>query len=161
MADPRATRVLVSMCVFIAVNQPGFGAIVPVVALYARSFGVGQAAIGVTIAVYGLARFLVAVPVGKLTDVLGRRAALALGGVVTAGGNLLCAHATDFSAFVAGRCPSSCTRSRRRRLGRRVARDPQDAPAPRERGGRDHPAMSSAPSRSAPSRTSPASTPRW
>jgi predicted MFS family arabinose efflux permease len=103
MADPRATRVLVSMCVFIAVNQLGFGAIVPVVALYARSFGVGQAAIGVAIAVYGLARFLVAVPVGKLTDVLGRRAALALGGVVTAGGNLLCAHATDFSAFVAGR----------------------------------------------------------
>ena len=103
MADPRATRILVWMCVFIAVNQLGFGAIVPVVALYARSFGVLQAAIGVAIAVYGLARFLVAVPVGKLTDVLGRRAALALGGVVTAAGNLLCAYAPDFTIFVAAR----------------------------------------------------------
>lgn len=103
MADPRATRILVWMCVFIAVNQLGFGAIVPVIALYARSFGVLQAAIGVAIAMYGLARFLVAVPVGKLTDVLGRRAALALGGVVTAAGNLLCACAPNFATFVAAR----------------------------------------------------------
>src|SRR5688500_20406234 len=64
MADPRATRILVWMCVFIAVNQLGFGAIVPVIALYAQSFGVLQAAIGVAIAVHGLARFLVAVPGG-------------------------------------------------------------------------------------------------
>ena len=103
MADPRATRILVWMCVMIAVNQLGFGAIVPVIALYARSFGVAQAAIGLAIAMYGLARFLVAVPVGKLTDVLGRRAALALGGLVTAAGNLLCASAPNFAAFVAAR----------------------------------------------------------
>ena len=103
MAAPRATRILVWMCVLIAVNQLGFGAIVPVIALYARSFGVPQAAIGVAIAIYGLARFLVAMPVGKLTDVLGRRAALALGGLVTAAGNLLCAYAPDFATFVAAR----------------------------------------------------------
>ena len=103
MSDPRATRILVWMCVFIAVNQLGFGAIVPVVALYARSFGVAHAAIGVAIAVYGLARFLVAMPVGKLTDVLGRRVALALGGLVTAAGNLLCAYAPNFATFVAAR----------------------------------------------------------
>jgi MFS family permease len=103
MADPRATRILVWMCVFIAVNQLGFGAIVPVIALYARSFGVLQSAIGIAIAVYGLARFLVAVPVGKLTDVLGRRAALALGGIVTAAGNLLCAYAPNFTVFVTAR----------------------------------------------------------
>ncbi|HEY7521747.1 MAG TPA: MFS transporter [Methylomirabilota bacterium] len=103
MPEPRATRILVWMCVFIAVNQLGFGAIVPVVALYARSFGVPHAAIGVAIAVYGLARFLVAMPVGKMTDVLGRRAALALGGLVTAAGNLLCAYAPNFAVFVAAR----------------------------------------------------------
>lgn len=34
-------------------------------ALYARSFGVGQSAIGLAIAVYGLARFLVAAPAGR------------------------------------------------------------------------------------------------
>ena len=103
MAGPRATRILVWMCVLIAVNQLGFGAIVPVIALYARAFGVLQSAIGVAIAVYGLARFLVAMPVGKLTDVLGRRSALALGGLVTAAGNLLCAYAPNFATFVAAR----------------------------------------------------------
>jgi MFS family permease len=103
MSDSRPTRILVWMCVLIAVNQLGFGAIVPVIALYARSFGVPQSAIGLAIAVYGLARFLVAVPVGKLTDVLGRRAGLALGGLVTAAGNLLCAVAPDFGTFVAAR----------------------------------------------------------
>jgi MFS transporter, DHA1 family, multidrug resistance protein len=103
MAGPRTTRILVWMCVLIAVNQLGFGAIVPVIALYARAFGVRQSAIGVAIAVYGLARFLVAMPVGKLTDVLGRRSALALGGLVTAAGNLFCAYAPNFATFVAAR----------------------------------------------------------
>jgi MFS family permease len=109
MADPRATRILVWMCVLIAVNQLGFGAIVPVVALYARSFGVLQSAIGLAIGVYGLSRVLVAVPVGKLTDVLGRRAALALGGLVTAAGNVLCAYAPNFATFVAARSIRACS----------------------------------------------------
>ena len=76
--EPR-NRILVWMCVLIAVNQLGFGAVVPVIALYARSFGVPQSAIGLAIAVYGLARFLVAMPAGQLGDRLGRRAALAVG----------------------------------------------------------------------------------
>jgi len=100
---PRHDRVLVWMCVLIGVNQLGFGGIVPVLALYARSFGVGQSAIGAAIAVYGLARFLVAVPVGRLADRSGRRAALALGGLVTAAGNLLCAWAPSYAVFVGGR----------------------------------------------------------
>lgn len=102
---PRAdsNRILTWMCVLIAINQLGFGSIVPVLALYARSFGVGQSAIGLAIAVYGLARFLVAVPVGQLADRAGRRATLALGGLVTAGGNLLCAYAPTYATFVGAR----------------------------------------------------------
>ena len=100
---PDDLRILVWMCVLIGINQLGFGSVVPVLPLYARSFGVSQAAIGLAIAVYGLARFLVAVPVGWLADQLGRRAALALGGLVTAGGNLLCAYAPDYVTFVVAR----------------------------------------------------------
>ena len=103
MTAPHPTRVLVWMCVLIAVNQLGFGSVVPVLALYARSYGVTQSAIGLAIAVYGLARFLVAMPVGRLADVVGRRAALALGGLVTAAGNALCALAPTFAVFVAAR----------------------------------------------------------
>ena len=103
MQRPRPNRILVGMCVLIAVNQVGFGGIVPVLALYARSFGVSQSAIGVAIAIYGLARFLFAMPVGRLADAVGRRPALAIGGLVTAAGNLLCAYAPSFLVLVGGR----------------------------------------------------------
>jgi MFS family permease len=76
---------------------------VAVLALYASSFGVGQSAIGVSIAVYGLARFLVAVPAGQLADRVGRRGVLALGGLVSAAGNLLCASAPTYVLFIGGR----------------------------------------------------------
>ena len=97
------TRILAWMCAFIAVNQLGFGSVMPVLALYARSFDVGQSAIGLAIAIYGLARFLIAVPAGQLADRAGRRHALALGGLVTAAGNLLCAWAPTYPAFITAR----------------------------------------------------------
>src|ERR1051325_9077087 len=89
MREPAGTRILTGMCVLIAVNQLGFGSIVPALALYARSFGVAQSAIGLAIAVYGLARFLVALPAGQLAARAGRSRALVLGGLLTAAGNLL------------------------------------------------------------------------
>src|SRR4029077_5601338 len=103
MPAPARTRILTWMCVLIAVNQLGFGSIVPALALYARSFGVAQSAIGLAIAVYGLARFLVAVPAGRLADSLGRRTTLAVGGLVSSLGNLLCALAPPYPAFVGAR----------------------------------------------------------
>src|SRR4030081_1513560 len=96
-------RILVWMCVLIAVNQLGFGSIVPVTPLYAASFGVSPAAIGLTIALYGLARFLLAVPAGRLADRVGRRGTLALGGLVTVVGNLLCAVAPSYALFLGAR----------------------------------------------------------
>src|SRR4029079_10533401 len=74
-----------------------------VLALYARSFGVGQSAIGLSIAVYGLARFLLAVPAGQLADRVGRRGVLTLGGLVSAAGNLACAYAPTYPRLIGGR----------------------------------------------------------
>jgi DHA1 family multidrug resistance protein-like MFS transporter len=96
-------RILVWMCVLIGVNQLGFGSIVPVAPLYAASFGVSTSAIGLTIALYGLARFLLAVPAGRLADRVGRRGTLALGGGVTVLGNLLCAMAPSYPLFLGAR----------------------------------------------------------
>ncbi len=96
-------RTLGWMCALIAVNQLGFGAIVPVTALYASDFGVSETAVGLTIAVYGLARFVVNMPSGRLADRRGRRPLLALGGAVTTAGNLLCAAAPDYATFLAAR----------------------------------------------------------
>ena len=80
-------RVLTWMCLLIGVNQLGFGAVIPVLPLYANSFGVSQAAIGTTVAVYGLARLLTGLPAGRIADLLGRRSALAIGGFCSAAGN--------------------------------------------------------------------------
>ena len=91
------------MCVLIGVNQLGFGAIVPVLPLYAQDFGVTASAVGMAVAIYGLARFLIAMPIGRLSDALGRRTALALGGLLSATGNLWCAWAADFPEFVLAR----------------------------------------------------------
>jgi multidrug resistance protein len=96
-------RVLAWVCLLIFVNQLGFGSIVPAVPLYARSFGVPLAAIGLTIAVYGLARFLVSLPVGQISDRFGRRHALAIGAAITVIGNVICAMSSSYPPFLAGR----------------------------------------------------------
>lgn len=96
-------RVLLWMCVLVAVNQFGFGAMVPSVPLYAQSFGVPASAIGLAIAAYGLARFMSALPAGKLSDILGRRQSLAIGGLISAVGNLWCAWATSYPEFIIAR----------------------------------------------------------
>lgn len=96
-------RVLGWMCLLIAINQLGFGSIIPVLPLYAQSFGVSVSAIGLAVATYGLARFLLAVPSGQLSDRLGRRWALALGGLLSAAGNLWCALAAGYAEFLFAR----------------------------------------------------------
>jgi MFS family permease len=96
-------RVLIWMCVLVAVNQLGFGAMVPSLALYAQSFGVPASAIGMAVTAYGLARCLSALPAGQMSDWIGRRPSLAIGGLVSAFGNLWCAWATSYPEFIAAR----------------------------------------------------------
>ncbi|MEM7255566.1 MAG: MFS transporter, partial [Pseudomonadota bacterium] len=101
-------RVLFWMCVLIAANQLGFGGVVPVLPLYAQSFGVTATAIGAAVAVYGLARVMVAIPSGQVSDRAGRRPSLALGGVVSALGNLWCAEAGSYPEFLVARFVAGC-----------------------------------------------------
>ena len=100
-------RVLLWVCLIIAVNQLGFGIIVPVTPLYARTFGVSEAAIGLVVAIYGLGRFLFSAPVGHAADRFGRKRTIFAGTVLTCVGSVLCGLATDFTQllvfrFIAG-----------------------------------------------------------
>ena len=91
------------MCVLIGVNQLGFGAMIPSLPLYAGSFGVSTSAIGLAVAAYGLARFASAMPAGTLSDRFGRRHALAIGGLLSAVGNIWCARAPNYPEFLLAR----------------------------------------------------------
>jgi MFS family permease len=99
----RTNPTLAWVCILIAVNQTGFGSIVPIVPLYAKTFDVSQFLIGFSVAVYGLARFAANMPAGRVSDMLGRGSAIAIGGLVTAGGNILSALAANYALFLAGR----------------------------------------------------------
>lgn len=101
--DSSGQKILIWMCVLITANQLGFGAIIPVTALYAEEFGVSNTAIGLTIAIYGLARLLMNVPAGRVADVMGRRWTLALGGILTVIGTFVCAIAPSYEVFLTGR----------------------------------------------------------
>jgi DHA1 family multidrug resistance protein-like MFS transporter len=92
-------RILLWMCLLVAVNQLGFGAMVPSLPLYAGTFGVPASAIGLAVAVYGFARFAVALPGGQLSDRLGRRPMLAIGGLLSAIGSFWCAWAHSYVEF--------------------------------------------------------------
>ncbi|MBM85221.1 MAG: MFS transporter [Rhodospirillaceae bacterium] len=96
-------RVLIAMCVLIFANQLGFGAMVPSLPLYAETFGVSATAIGMAIAVYGLARFVTALPSGLISDKWGRRPALAIGGLLSALGNFWSVYAEAYPEFLIAR----------------------------------------------------------
>jgi multidrug resistance protein len=89
-------RILLLVCLIILVNQIGFGLIVPVTPIYAQSFGVDEAAIGLVVAVYGLGRFLFSAAVGQAADRLGRKRVILIGTVVTCVGSLLCGLAGSY-----------------------------------------------------------------
>ncbi|MBA3416131.1 MAG: MFS transporter, partial [Chloroflexia bacterium] len=91
------------VCLLIAVNQLGFGAIIPAIPLYAQSFGVSASAIGLALGVYGLARFVVNVPAGRFADRRGRKQLLIAGTIATIVGNALCALAPTYPLFLLGR----------------------------------------------------------
>lgn len=96
-------QVLLWMCALIGINQLGFGAMIPTLPLYAQSFGVAPSAIGLAVAAFGLARFASAIPAGQLSDRLGRRHSLAIGGLISVIGNFWCAWASSYPEFIAAR----------------------------------------------------------
>ena len=82
--NERLTLILVST----ALVMSGQGVMAPVLPLFASSFGVGAAAIGLTLSTFALARLILNVPLGVLSDRYGRRILLAGGPLVSAVGML-------------------------------------------------------------------------
>lgn len=83
------------LCVATGIIMLGQGITTPVLPLYAASFGVSAAAVGMTIAAFGLARMVLNIPVGLLSDRFGRRLVLVGGPIVVAAGSFLSGTANE------------------------------------------------------------------
>jgi MFS family permease len=100
-------QTLLILCVTTSVVMMGQGIISPVLPLYAESFGVGTAAIGLTITAFGVARLVVNLPAGFISERHGRRLLLFGGPAITVVGSVASGLAPTFawllvSRFVAG-----------------------------------------------------------
>jgi MFS family permease len=73
---PREVGVLVFASFFVAV---GFGIIAPTIPLFANSFGVNNAQVGLIISAFALARFASGLFSGKLVDIFGERIVYTVG----------------------------------------------------------------------------------
>jgi MFS transporter, DHA1 family, multidrug resistance protein len=81
----------------------GQGVIAPVLPLYAESFGVGAATIGLTLSFFAVARMVLNVPLGVLSDRRGRRILLVGGPLVTAVGMIGSGLAPSIGVLLAWR----------------------------------------------------------
>ncbi len=76
-------RQLLLISIATVLVMAGQGVISPVLPLFAAKFGVGSAAIGLTLSSFALARLLLNIPLGLLSDRYGRRLLLVSGPLVT------------------------------------------------------------------------------
>ena len=81
----------------------GFGMVVPVLPLYAKSFGVGLAAIGIVQLVFGLTRFSFQILAGLVVDRFGVRASTMAGLLIVSLSSYAAGFAHSFPELVAAR----------------------------------------------------------
>lgn len=101
-ADP-SRRVLLVLAIQVFIIMLGLGLAAPILPLYAQSFGVGAAAVGSLITVFGIARIFINIPAGHWTERFGRRTLLILGPLVTAVGSFGFALAPSFGQLLGWR----------------------------------------------------------
>ncbi|HUF33177.1 MAG TPA: MFS transporter [Acidimicrobiales bacterium] len=94
---------LLAISVATVLVMAGQGVIAPVLPLYAESFGVGAATIGLTLSFFAIARLVLNVPLGVLSDRRGRRVLLVGGPLVTAVGMIGSGLASSIVVLLAWR----------------------------------------------------------
>lgn len=94
---PREIKVLVFASFFVAV---GFGIVMPVIPLFAKSFGVNNSAVGLIISAFAIARFCSGLISGKLVDRFGERSIFASGVFLVSVSTFLCALAQSYSQLL-------------------------------------------------------------
>jgi len=83
--------------------QLGVGIVTPIMPLYARSFGISYALVGMVTTITALGRIMVNIPLGILSDRLGRRPIILIGMFLLALSGILCGIAQSFYELLAYR----------------------------------------------------------
>jgi MFS transporter, DHA1 family, multidrug resistance protein len=96
LSDRRVTAVILVVFIVMA----GAGLVLPVLPLFARSFGVGYGAVGVLVSAYGLARLVFDLAAGRIVDRLGERVTAVIGLAVIGLGSALTGLAPGFTMAV-------------------------------------------------------------
>jgi MFS family permease len=97
-------RAALSMSAIYAVRMLGLFMILPVFAIYASDMdGVTPALIGLAIGIYGFTQALFQVPLGMLSDRIGRKPVIVGGLLIFALGSVLAAMASDIHWIIVGR----------------------------------------------------------
>lgn len=99
----RQQRVLLMVCTATVIIMLGQGVITPVLPIFAESFGVGAAMVGLTVSVFGLARLFVNLPAGYVSERFGRRVLLIGGPIIVALGSLFSVGAVSFWQLILSR----------------------------------------------------------
>jgi DHA1 family multidrug resistance protein-like MFS transporter len=94
---------LLMICIATVLVMAGQGVISPILPLFAKKFGVGTAAVGLTLSTFALARLLLNVPLGAASDRYGRRLLLIGGPLVTALGMIGSGFALNIGQLLAWR----------------------------------------------------------
>lgn len=95
--------VLLVLAVQVFIIMLGLGLAAPILPLYAQSFGVGAAAVGSLVTVFGLSRILINIPAGHWAERFGRRRLLILGPLATSVGSFGFALSSSFGALIGWR----------------------------------------------------------
>jgi multidrug resistance protein len=97
------SEILFIVCTSTMLVMLGQGIVGPILPLYAKSFGVSAAAIGLTLSVFAAARMIFNIPSGILADRWGRKVLLVGGPVIAGAGNLLSGTAPNFELLLVWR----------------------------------------------------------
>jgi MFS transporter, DHA1 family, multidrug resistance protein len=96
LSDRRVTAVMLVVFLVMA----GAGLVLPILPLFARSFGVGYGAVGLLVSAYGLARLIFDLVAGPIVDRFGERVTAVGGLAVIALGSALTGIASSFGIAV-------------------------------------------------------------
>lgn len=96
LSDRRVTAVMLVVFIVMA----GAGLVLPILPLFARSFGVGYGAVGLLVSAYGLARLVFDLVAGPIVDRFGERVTAVGGLMVIALGSALTGLAPSFEMAV-------------------------------------------------------------